>query len=815
MTASSVIGRDDDVARVLDGLADGDRWITLVGPGGVGKTTVARVVQRQWGHHGGAALFVACDKWVDASSLMSLLAEEVGGDATSNAMASIARLFGDGDTILVLDNVEHLAGAFGDIADLVDSDERIRLVCTSRIAARLPNERVINIEPLGHCAIELLADRIESAGAPRPDSTDPALSTLCDLVDRLPLGIELAAARVPTFGLSGLVDVLSKNYRSLDQNRPRRRHNSVIDTVADTYGLIDSPDTRQLYRRLGVFSGPFTLAAAAAVEVATTSPATADAATTLPASIAALAELQLLVRDSDVPTYRMLATVREHARELLGETDELAEVNEALLGWVDRITTNALVDVDGEHVAWLERVRQNYPVIRDGLTLAALDTRNVWLTRFVERLRPYWLPLRLVREAHSWAVRSSELGHGNAAELAMQLFHLAVFSYHVEGPQRARAYAQRGLAVAGVDQGTRLYGRLLDSAALTAADLGDFEDAEVHQRRAIDLYDQLGEHWLHAGGLLSLGRMQLARGRTEAAMGYITQAMSSYDGQGKVRSMASTRAVLAEAMRQGGDAVSAVILLDDSIAAQLAVDDRTTATEAMVWRIEALVDCGRHDEAARRSAELVDFVGDDGVRQNGALLVAVLRAQAATLSGDEVVRRAWAAIATCADTAVVAELIAAIELAGQLATLPASRRALMAAANALREQHAMARPSAVVARLIGSDDAGAFMASRDELQVAVARMFAQTLAPPSGHALVHQQPLIDPLTPRELEVLGLVAEGLRDKEIATRLYLSVRTVNGYVARVFTKLDASSRLSAVNAARRLGLIDSDPGLVGAL
>jgi DNA-binding CsgD family transcriptional regulator len=265
----------------------------------------------------------------------------------------------------------------------------------------------------------------------------------------------------------------------------------------------------------------------------------------------------------------------------------------------------------------------------------------------------------------------------------------------------------------------------------------------------------------------------------------------------------------------------------------------------MVWRIEALADGGQYVAAQVRADELALFVGEDNAQRLGSVLTALLRAQAPTLARDEVVRRTWAALAACLDSAAVVTLVRATELAAELATSPPSRRALMAAANGWRAKYSMRRPDAVAARLVDTglmgtglmntglmntglmNAVGADVTDRDDLALAVARMFltttetmqTETVGERSSNngaerSLSLVQPLVDALTPRELEVLELVAEGLRDKEIATRLYLSVRTVNGYVARVFTKLGASSRLSAVNAARRLGLIDLDGGLVSA-
>jgi LuxR family maltose regulon positive regulatory protein len=72
------------------------------------------------------------------------------------------------------------------------------------------------------------------------------------------------------------------------------------------------------------------------------------------------------------------------------------------------------------------------------------------------------------------------------------------------------------------------------------------------------------------------------------------------------------------------------------------------------------------------------------------------------------------------------------------------------------------------------------------------------LPPPS-------QPLIDPLSERELEVLRLVAQGLSNDEISKRLFLSVNTVKGHNLRIFSKLQVKSRTEAVARARELGLL----------
>jgi LuxR family transcriptional regulator, maltose regulon positive regulatory protein len=77
--------------------------------------------------------------------------------------------------------------------------------------------------------------------------------------------------------------------------------------------------------------------------------------------------------------------------------------------------------------------------------------------------------------------------------------------------------------------------------------------------------------------------------------------------------------------------------------------------------------------------------------------------------------------------------------------------------------------------------------------------------PPVERASESDQPLLDPLTAREQEVLTLIAEGLSNREIAARLFIEVGTVKWYVHTLLRKLEVDSRTKAISRARELHLV----------
>jgi predicted ATPase len=318
-----LFGRENDLAEVAARLMGGHRLVTVTGPGGVGKTSVARAVMARL-----EPAFALGGHLVDLSridrpdAVAGELAAQLGFSSFDNLLGSPT----DQPALMVVDNCEHVIEAAADALDLLLGHCASPVVlATSRSPLNLPGESVVVLGPLdvpaagaGHAdageasAVRLFRDRAQHAGAAVAESDVAAVGELCRRLDGLPLAIEIAAARTRTLGVAGLVERLAGGIDVLHRPRYRGsgRHRSLRDTIEWSYGLLEA-DSRVAFDRLGVCAGPFSLDLAAAVAVD-------DPATALDV-IERLVEASLVVvdRSARVTRYRLLDTIRAVALDHL------------------------------------------------------------------------------------------------------------------------------------------------------------------------------------------------------------------------------------------------------------------------------------------------------------------------------------------------------------------------------------------------------------------------------------------------------------------------------------------------------------------
>lgn len=324
-----LIGRDRELAA-LERLLGEHRLVTIVGPGGVGKTTLAREV----------ASSSETTRRVLFAELAALgpsdLGEAVAGDLGFASLAELTQAVSDAPTLMVLDNCEHLAEAAGRLAlELLAACPQLTLLATSREPLAVPGEHLLRLAPLStegrpSPAARLFLHLVEARGLEPPDPGE--VEELCATLDGLPLALELAASRMPALtpseirrSLAARLDLLSRS-RALGPTR----HRSMVAAVGWSHELLDEPE-RSLLRRLSVFGGPFNLQMAHEVAAEPSW----DLLTTTE-RLHGLVERSMLTAAGKLGTtwYRMLAPIRLFARERLEQAGESAQVTRQLQSYL-------------------------------------------------------------------------------------------------------------------------------------------------------------------------------------------------------------------------------------------------------------------------------------------------------------------------------------------------------------------------------------------------------------------------------------------------------------------------------------------------
>jgi predicted ATPase/DNA-binding CsgD family transcriptional regulator len=330
MTLTTFIGRDTERETLLDALSKG-RLVTLQGPGGVGKTRLAAVIAEL-----AAASFPSGGAFVDLVPVRDgYVAQAVAAalDVTERSQQSledaIAERLGDGRSLLILDNCEHVIDAAAAFVErLLSLCPGTRIMATSRERLGIAGERIVLLAPLplGTDAEALFADR---AGAADPGFvSDPAtVAEICARLDGMPLAIELAAARSMALGTSGVLAALDDTLRLLGGGRGvDERHRSLRAVIGWSYDLLDDEE-RRLFRRLAPFAGAFDLQAAAAVAGDGDRGKVADL-------LGRLVDKSLVAHQRGVQSsWRLLETMRAFAAEQLQREDESDEAQHRHLLW--------------------------------------------------------------------------------------------------------------------------------------------------------------------------------------------------------------------------------------------------------------------------------------------------------------------------------------------------------------------------------------------------------------------------------------------------------------------------------------------------
>jgi predicted ATPase/DNA-binding SARP family transcriptional activator len=635
--ATSFVGRERDLTQMLALLADA-RLVTLVGPGGVGKTRLAAEVAAGWQAPDGIWLAELAGI-TDPAEVPAAVCAALGLRPAAEELTS--QLAGR-QLLIVLDNCEHLLDACARLAhDLLGGCPGVRILATSREPLTTPGERVYPVAPLpvpppavglGEAmdspALRLFADRAAAAvfGFRLTTENLPAVAEICRRLDGLPLAIELACARLRTLPATELAARLDDRFRLLTggSRAALPRHQTLIAVVGWSWELLTDAE-RTLGRRLAVFAGGATPEAAEAV--CADESLQPGAVVGLLAALADKSFAELRHVPDAPPRYRMLDTIRAYAEAALDEAGESGRFRRAHAGYFLARAEAADPELRGSgqlaHLAWLRNEPDN---LRAALRYAVGSADAETAVRLVAALGWYWTMSGNHAEAAGWLRETLALPGADDAEcvprnalataddagrvprtaLAAAFGHDAMHHFAIQDFERGQRSAARAAELAGhaPHPAVSLVLALLRQQEQSSAQFGD-----------------LIEHpdpWLAANGHLYRGFAAEVSGDAQAAAMHFAAARDGFAAVGDGWGLAGAVRHLGSGLGLGGDHAAAIATIDQAIAFAEAVGSADDAawmrTERGMIRLRAGDLAGARDDLdgaaaghAARSAMVLAF----------------------------------------------------------------------------------------------------------------------------------------------------------------------------------------------------------------
>lgn len=837
-----LIGREQEGTHVCDLLKQPQvRFVTLVGPGGVGKTRLALQVamdMREAFPEG--VFFIPLASLRDSSLVIPIIAQTLGLSASdaSTAIEQVRNYAQSKQLLLVLDNLEQLLEAASQLEQLLLACPGVKLLVTSRTVLHIQGEHEFPIAPLPlpdlttnetpesllqYAAVALFVQRAQAALPTFQVTTKNArsIATICVRLDGLPLALELAAARMKLFPPQALLARLAQSLHMLTGSGPSfpERHQTLRATLQWSYDLL-SPHEQWLFRQLCVFVSGATLEA-----IEATCRNRGDETIDVVRTITSLLDHSLLVQtnqEEEVPRLRMLETIRDYGWERLIEEQEAQARQHIHAQYYAALAEEATHYLwkSGQQMQWLTRLLVEQENLRAAHAFLIEHNDAEMALRLSGALRWYWITRGAFSEGRSFLEAALGLPSNDVSSIARAraLSVAGELAFRQGNYANARKLLEESVVRYSEFQDKLGLAEALLNLGLVHAYQQDFVTARPLIERSITLARELEDQWLLGHALDSLARLEWKQGNLQATRALCEEVLQNYALSGEMRAQISSRKLLSSIDLIEGDYNGAAVLAQELLALAETLGDQETQFHALFTLGDVVRSQGDPLQARHFYQQCLTLAQASNDRRNRSMVASRLGELAFHL-GDY--------------KEAVAQYREGLSLAHMFDDMVAVGWSLLGLARIAKAEGQYRRATFLLSageshlnisvdldmteRIHYERDIAALQAYLGEEEFTQARNEGRKMTPEqaiavsntpsaSSNTKTHKFPLYpDGLTAREVEILRFVAQGWTDTQVAEKLIISPRTVQGHLRSIYNKIDVTSRSAATRYAFEHNLV----------